>query len=676
MIRLIEPNKYGVYINTAIVAQKKWRNNEVLVPFFDFCGYERIKERLCEVGIPFELVSIHELESKTSEEIIDANTIRIQDVSLTSGEWERLYSLFEHSGSNYLMYTGDKDIPDTMWMFAILTGRRIYDDNKSGGISSILVFVDSDVKRDRFMEILELTDEIGGVDVRKGFFYSPYEEKRYELLLKIYLSCVIDHNAGSFVIYDAINNQMITPNIDRRLEVDDILKEKELLLVMGHGNGADMSCGNAVLCGRKENKAIYEKRKNLLPCVCSEKCSRKGIKVNPNDVKSNIVILYTCWGVVFEESIIDKSMALSTDFIYSFNNAVYVSTIDKSNFDQSVCSIITRGVERKEQIGHIIAKFNQYHYKQYKDDRNVLVIFGDPSYMVHKKFDNEQTYGIDEDVEEEYIDSESKEYITDEKEDAGHLILMRMLSNACRRTINDRRCKERLAIVLDSIDLLLEFDQMINILSTNPKIRNAFIRNNRSRIDAIVRRYQNAWMLSYFSIVEFVGGAIQLNYLKLLKRFDEECITEKCPCCESKMIVRQEVIELFKTKHTLHECGNCGFFFEGIGDVIDGEIHVENCLIKTGNNITAEVKYKKISRKRVPYIMAICLEPFIKNNLSKCCYDIKQGKLDLDCGRIVFNSTGLKINDDFGSGMHYLNCIAIVNKNIAFMRRTVNICIQ
>lgn len=661
MIYLIKENGYALFQNIVCASIGSRVENIKIIPFIN-CEIERkIKSLLERKRQPYSILSIHEVLYMIDGKV-DKENIIVRNNRFEGDDWKKVYLYLENyypnSLKNYIFQGFDGKTDTEVWIYALLSGKKVLLNNCKD-IESMMIFLNPDITLDKLKMIQNKIRAKFGDEFSKGYFYCPKKEETIFLIIK-YLTYVFigDQSEQKHLIYN-----VITGNNDYGEEIIKVLeKDYGYLHILGHSNGIDMGCGKMVLCGKKnKNYTLETKEFRYPPCVYNNICNRNGAKVFPDKIHADIIFLYTCWGILFKDSLYSQDIALSTAFILSINNGVYISTYGKSNLDDSAGEVVANYLSQGLSIGKAIHLFNLQHYLTYNDTQEILMVLGDPDFKVKLPYvsttENKNNLQI------------SKNNIRD---NIIFLTFMDFIASVCSEKCRDSICMQKFKIISRYSYYLIKYITLWARYVDEEVLKDRLFDINERKYYVLVSRYQKAWIEAYLSLNYCQGGVIQLNYEKYLKRFSNKKIDKICPCCGTKLNKEVTYYNKFQTKRTTEECQQCGYLFEGFGRITHGEINCDVILKKENNTIQIKVEFDCfVDAPEQGYSYMICLEPFIKKSQDK--KDAIQGN-----GKIIGKKNSLNIvienfsiKEETNFGAHYLNAIIVIGYEVSFIRRLI-----
>lgn len=228
-----------------------------------------------------------------------------------------------------------------------------------------------------------------------GFTYPFGKLNREFVVLKTYLYNMIhNENINEYNFFYPLEkvskyvkenkSKFFLGNVDEE-EMEKSLKgNSNFLFATPHSNGIDMSFGSNILCAREGFEETQRNDiKKAMPCFYGGMCSRKNGNnhlLRVSEIRSILVFLYTCWGVILENGIYDVRTSLAYQFAASPYNVALITTYSMSLLDRESGINLAKEYNRGKEIGEAIESFNQMHYELYKDTENVIMLFGDPEY--------------------------------------------------------------------------------------------------------------------------------------------------------------------------------------------------------------------------------------------------------------------------------------------------------
>lgn len=657
MIYLVESNTYTIFQNVVIAFVGGQKFNFRIIPFITNDISNEIKTILEHKNTLHQTISVKEILDHINV-TLESDEVILKDYKFRNGDWKNFYKFIK---TNYGMSLRDfiyvknlDEIPLEVWIYSILSSKPILVNEKED-IQSLMIFLASNITMNEVSKIQnEITNKYGN-NFSRGYFYCPYEENKLFLVIKYITYLSLNYKIEKdFAIYDSFED------LDKNMLVDT--KEKYgYVHLLGHSNGIDMGCGNTVICGK--NQKHYPIEGHFPPCVYGDVCNRKGIKIFPEDISADIVFLYTCWGILFDQAMYDKRISLSSAFILSINSGIYISTYSKSNLDKDAGKVIGSYLSQGMSVGKAVQLFNLQHYLKYFDTPEVLMIMGDPDFTIKLKSIS-------------MPDKELEPYIANAYDEISHNITLLYLLDFIAKLCSEKSsiCEKAFRNISNCIQLLVKYIILSDSCIDKHDMKERLSKEHRKEYLFLVRKYQQYWIEAYLSLVCCIGGAIQLNYNRYLKRFNIMNIEKICSCCGKTLYKQVIYLNLFQTKRTIEECPTCGNMFEGFGIITHGQIECNTTFMAENNRIKIVVDIDEASSVDTKvYAYMICLEPFIKKSSTKCDAVQGTGKRMKGENRITITIENFKIEEETNCGAHYLNAIVIIGHSISFIRRIIYI---
>ncbi|MUG45293.1 hypothetical protein [Paenibacillus woosongensis] len=452
-----------------------------------------------------------------------------------------------------------------------------------------------------------------------------------------------------------------------------------------HSNGVDMSIGDAVLCAQRDFSNDNEAINKLMPCFFSTTCSRKTEEnelISALDLRSALVFLYTCWGVLLKQSVYDERSSLAFQFAQSPYSAVLLTTYSMSLLDRTAGPIIAEKYSKGETIGSAVEYFNTNHFKLYNDSRNIIVIFGDPEFKnsgkrplqfqkafeQYKDFNSFFKYFITNSSE---VNTRTQtEYVEWNPSLTKGIEYSRMIINGSR-LLGKPYFSDQLQVLSDKteslwITILLYF----NRLKQNDHFQMEWP-DFYKKLRRHYREFQKAWFQFYQTMVFNLGGYTRFQvdrYFSLSER-DKESNCQWCPYCGAPVRVEIKTVEAIGIRRRLIECLNCATIFDGLDDFLTGQIDCETYW-KVGDHQNIVIHIQSSQVMPCYYLAGVIMEPFDKRNPMKMPASFIEGTLHKgDSHHIALPS--LELPHDMVQGCYHMNALIIMNDKILTLRKAI-----
>ena len=574
-------------------------NDSIYIPALSNATSENIKETLKFLGKGFQTTTLEE-SVKVGERLNCKLENNLLDISLKENEIvDYLIKAYQSCYPDQLIYMdgwADDSIRDKLdgkpvilsitrhgleqaLKFGMLTGRPVifvedYSFDKNifrllQAAKSITVCVSDELTVENIEEIFDKKNKVNN-SVSIGFLYPYGNINREYVIVKsfVFSKCEMPSDLPFNFFYplekanyyiDTGRSRFIIGKGNGSQSAEALCKPAEFLFATPHSNGIDMSLGTGILCSKKGNRRISfrDKKSNALffEDICSRKRSGNEL-VGVSEIKSIIVFLYTCWGVVLKGGMYDEKISLAYQFAQSPYTSVLITTYSMSLLDRNSGTFIASLYCSGKEIGEAIADFNKLHYRKYKDTVNVIVLFGDP------EFKNNNSIPLDLNLV-----SDRNELLKEFFQKSG--INSELISN-CEDSVRDLSVidiNEKFFSNMNYINCVINGSKYLKIKRIEDSLKEfsakyddlwmfALLYRNRlfqkdefafehcemnKRYLYFLREYQEGWFKFYKSMVNSLGGYIRFQvdrYFSLSKEdvFDKKF---KCPYCNAT--VRMEI---------------------------------------------------------------------------------------------------------------------------------------
>ena len=646
MIYIIEKNTYSIFQNVAVACIAKNLLAIEVIPYINLDSFKSSIDILNEKNVQYKRISIAEILLNANIKL-QSKTLMMKEHLWREGDWEKLYEYIQnHSKKNSYVFSRNKNNLQA-WIYVCLTGKKILRKFEKN-IGSLMIFLEEDITLDEFEFLQRQISQNYGDDFGRGFFFAE-NSVSFSVLMKYYIYNILPKTDKKAFLCNTLKKE--ESNLSK-LTLKDLQNKYEYFHITGHSNGIDMDCGEAVICGKR--KLAIGKGLRVPPCFFGNVCNRKGNKINPEEIDSSIVFLYTCWGILFSDAMYSLEIALSTNFVNSMKNAVYISTSQKSVLDNNAGELIYEYLIQGYSVGKAVNEYNKYHYSRFHDTSMSLIVLGDPDYTGYFKVNPQIEH-------KEYSFCELK---MDTK--ISILYLMFFLVDVCNENIRNSEYQMIMEKTRKYLMILMKF----KLLMDNGIEKNIIV-DYRKLYFTILRNYQSSWIKSYILLVQILGGAIYLNYDKYLKKFSNNFLLQKCDNCNGKSRKKVDYLEKFFTKRTIRECPSCGEYFEGFGKISDGKLICKRFMTLGINEVEITMRLDSLGEDAsAVYSFCVCLEPFAKDGNEKISLYSEYG-LELHEKILDIKIEKFLVEEDTCQGAHYLNVMVIVDEEISIFRRIV-----
>ncbi|MFI0206878.1 MULTISPECIES: hypothetical protein [Streptomyces] len=404
----------------------------------------------------------------------------------------------------------------------------------------------------------------------------------------------------------------------------------DYLFATPHSNGVDMALGDLIMCAREDRSTRTAPPARSLPCFFDAPCSR----LNPSRklfaatrIKSKVVFLYTCWGLMLKDSVYAAEESLGQRFASSPYTAALMTTPALSLLDRAAGLLVGDLLREGRTVGASLNELNKLHFDRYSDTRDVAVLVGDPelclsaqetsltrqlaSNVEYQSFTQEvglRPYAIkaaknlDRTPTEFYAAFDYSRCVAAGTEGLGKVGLTksaRILEArtkslwASSLTLDARRSQAEIAAVPHSMAASCERGLM---------------------------RLQDAWIEYFKSLVGTLGGYVRLQSDRYFEPDAKRTGQENCPYCNGA--ARKIALRLAgatRGRRHIIECASCGTVLDAMAPMTSAVLRSPVDTVQGGNvALTAEISIssKWISRNirmsAQPIAAVMLLEPFNK----------------------------------------------------------------
>ncbi|PKM93600.1 MAG: hypothetical protein CVU84_14620 [Firmicutes bacterium HGW-Firmicutes-1] len=581
----------------------------------------------------------------------------------------------------------------------ILLGRTVVYINKLNAIadffeiskmaSSTILCFDEEFEVQQMKFILDQKTKAKNL-VPIGFMYPFGQLNRENVITKAFIFNTYRKKAKLFNFYYPLEKQNASFKSEKfnffigntQEEIKDyILKEAEFTFATPHSNGVDMSIGNVVLCAKKDYiKEEEDEINRVMPCFYSDSCNRLSQNryyIGASEIKSKILFLYTCWGIVLKNGIYDVRTTLAYQFAKSVYSPILITTYAMSLLDRYAGPYIVDLYCMGKKIGEAIESYNNKHYEKYMDLNNVVVLFGDPEFKLE----------ISSVINFNAILTETKK-LSDffREENTGKLCFHLFDKNFFNNLdftdyVLNGTASLGMKYIQEDIDVLRE--KVRNLRMNASLLNNRMMQSKQfvydydksiKQLSVAYKGFQVAWYEFYKTMVNNLGGYIrfQVDRYFSMPEEDKEGLHRECPYCKTCVKIEKKELQPHGLKRRLIECFNCATIFDGLDSFLWGEIKCEEEW-RQGSMVKVSVEaYTKMSGEYC-YLIGLIVEPFDKKKGLNMPATFKKGKIDLGKMDLNICLDELYIYDYIDLGCYHLNCIILVNEKIVFLRRPIYI---
>lgn len=542
----------------------------------------------------------------------------------------------------------------------------------------------------------------GAPMVPVGFLYPFGAQRREAFLLKSILFGRCFSGGGRYRLLYPVDPQATCMSIDDvdvivgagapAPEAATLLREPaDFLFSAPHANGVNMNLGSVVLCAREDAPPEPHPPARAMPCFFGEPCERQrpdNVLLAPSSVRSAIVFLYTCFGVLLDDGVYAPATSLAARFANSAYTTAMITTPGLSLLDRGAGPYVADRIRAGSPLGAVTRDFNREHAARYGDTPDVAILFGDPELRtkaemqpltpVLRKHEAFRTfaassgfrwYGSKHPEPEEVTDAVATDF---NPELRGALEYGRSMVTGTRRVQAARlsSATDALASALDGVWAAAVITGARASRSTMAHLPPQ-LRAERKRA---ISRAQLAWLDYFVALVTTLGGYARLQTDPFSEPVGSGTRGPDCPYCASRTTqLRSTLAGVVGGERSLLECASCGTVLDAHRPIDRSEI-VCPAHAYPGEPLPLEVDFtiSGITRDSpVPVAIVAVLEPFRKGldraaTLSKAGFDAPGTRLP---ARHAL--PGLTLPPDTTPGVYFIDCLLLYELAPAIMRRSI-----
>jgi hypothetical protein len=471
---------------------------------------------------------------------------------------------------------------------------------------------------------------------------------------------------------------------DRARALDLLREPSEFFFSTPHSNGVNLSLGPVVLCSREDHDGAPPPER-ALPCFYADICNRDGpgrTRLAPSELRTVVAFLNTCWGVLLRGAAYDSEISLGHRLASSPYVAALVTAHTSSLLDRASGPSLAEDYARGIPLGEAVASLNRRHFERYGDEREAMILFGDPE----ARLATAQPLGLRQEPEFE----ETARAIAlnlypsgGERAPAGAppaaiaaqefaAIEYTRAVVAGTRPARIGALDEPLDRLAAATDRLWSADALIQSrLTQGPRARIRSGETTRHRAQAVAA-YQSAWIAFFTRLVCTLGGYVRFQ----VDRYFEPAATPEpagaCPYCGSAVAAsRQRLAGAHTVSRLRLDCPNCATIFESVGALVGGAITgPEAWRAGSAPRMGLELQTEEGARGGT-VSAALVLEPFMKPAAAPDALSTTTGTAPPSTETWTLELPPVEFSDARTIGSHHLNSVVILDAGVAFLRRAV-----
>jgi len=535
-----------------------------------------------------------------------------------------------------------------------------------------------------------------------GFLYPFGAQRREAFLLKSILFARCFSGGGRYRLLYPVDPQATSLSIDG---ADVIIgagasgpdatallrKPADFLFAAPHANGVNMSLGSVVLCAREDAPLEPHPPTRAMPCFFGEPCERQradNVLLAPSSVRSAIVFLYTCFGVLLDNGVYAPATSLAARFASSAYTAAIITTPGLSLLDRGAGPYVADRIRSGSPLGAVTRDFNREHAARYGDTPDVAILFGDPELRAraemqpltpvlrkHKAFSTFAAasglrwYDSQHPEPEEVTDSAVADF---NRELRGALEYGRSVVTGTRRTHAARlsSATDALASALDDVWAAVVMTAARASRSTMAHLPPQL----RAERERAISHAQLVWLDYFVVLVTTLGGYARLQTDPFSEPVGSGTSGPDCPYCASPTTqVRSTLAGVVGGDRSLLECASCGTVLDAHEPIDRSQILCPGHAYP-GELLPLEVDFTIAGTPRdspVPVAVVAVLEPFRKG-LDRTATASEAG-FDVSGTRVParYALPGLTLPLDTTPGVYFIDCLLLYELAPVIMRRSI-----
>jgi hypothetical protein len=607
---------------------------------------------------------------------------------------------------------GPDDGREIAWTYGLLSGRLVV--ISEGGLADKRTFQALSSARSLYiapptiwkvgdLHALLAARRSAGCTVPMGFFY-PFgrDEKEFFLLRSVLYNHPGRANRGPFTFIYPLETtgeafsvgqaEFFVGRAAGAAELAGVLQRpSEFFFATPHSNGVNMSLGSIVLCSREDRSPDSPPSAKAPPCFYADVCNREttdNLRLGVSQLRSTVVFLYTCWGVLLRNAAFDVEVALGHRLAASPHVAAFLTTYSMSLLDRASGVYVAEAYSQGAPLGFVTAEFNRLHYEQFKDYDNVVVLFGDPELRLEKP----APLIISERVADHaplrrFVEAVGLKLYAHDKANLRHdRPAVAPIPDRYFAAVDYTRCVVNATRLLGLDALRPSLDRLSSDAET--LWMHAMLFNSRllqrdrqtfqepvmtKKRDSLVRRFHRSWLEFYLAMVNHLGGFVRLQIDRYFahERLNEGEFDSPCPYCgETPARATVRMVGSERVGRRLIECFNCSTILDGFVGFQDGEIVTTN---HWRLGVDAEIRLRASAKgyEPGPFLAAAILEPFRKPSDGTSPLVVVEGRWPCDPEALDILLPPMTVLDNWISGCYALNALIVFDTSVLLLRRAV-----
>jgi hypothetical protein len=465
----------------------------------------------------------------------------------------------------------------------------------------------------------------------------------------------------------------------------------DFLFAAPHANGVNMSLGSVVLCAREDAPLGSRPPARSMPCFFGEPCERErpdNVLLAPSGVRSAIVFLYTCFGVLLDDGVYAPATSLAARFASSAYTAAMITTPGLSLLDRGAGPYVADRIRAGSPLGAVTRDFNREHAGRYGDTPDVAILFGDPELRAsaemqpltpalreHEAFSafaaasGLRWYGSDRPEPEGAADPATVDF---DRQLRATLEYGRSMVAGTRRVgaAQLKPATDALASALDGVwtAAVMTAARASRATMAHPPPR---LRAARERA---ISHAQLAWLDYFVVLVTTLGGYMRLQTDPFSEPVASGTDGPDCPYCASPTTrLRSTLAGVPGGDRTLLECVSCGTVLDAHEPIDRSQIRCPGHAF-AGEPLPLEVDFTISGAPRkssVSVAVAAVLEPFRKGLDREAT--VSEAGFDVSGVRTSARQAlpALTLPPDTTPGVYFLDCLLLYELAPTIMRRSI-----
>jgi hypothetical protein len=469
----------------------------------------------------------------------------------------------------------------------------------------------------------------------------------------------------------------------------DLRRPTAFLFATPHSNGVNLSLGELVLCAREDRDVHAKTPQTAPPCYHADICSRRSpntVLLGASLVRSAVVFLYTCWGVLLRDGSFAVSTSLAARIAASPFTAAFLTTCASSLLDRAAGPCLARRLAIGHTLGAATSEFNHCHRERYGNDEDVVLLLGDPETTLpacnadlgsdligHRsfaRFASETGLRLYDGSSDGTGVSGSARPAPVPSETFAALEHSRCVVHATQR-LGRAELSYSLAQLSRAVDGL-----WLSSLALNGRLEQLAIAQlpagQLRDYERSTRALHDAWLEFYTAMVATLGGYVRLQVDRYYRVLGVVRSSRPCPYCGGVVSITScELLTGATTTRRLIDCASCGTIVDGLAPVQCGTIRAPGKWC-AGGAVSVEIEAHSSHGWHGPLLAAALLEPFIKApSATPTTTSVRSS--DIAASRLRIALPVLAVPANLTPGVHHLNCVLMHNANVTLLRRAVTV---